>query len=66
MASAEDEEMAELKSLEEVACSAKLTAINTTNPSLVSDKNFNGKRTAKDVIAEDRLPVIPTPQVKTK
>lgn len=66
MASAEEEEMPELKSLEEVACSSKLTAINTKTPTLVADKNFDGKRKPKDEIVEDRLPLLPSPQVKTK
>lgn len=65
MASAEDEDMAELKALEEVACNSKLTAINTKTPTLTADKNFDGKRKPKEIVAEE-LPAAVIPQVKTK
>jgi hypothetical protein len=65
MASAEDEEMQELKSLEGVACNAKLTAVNTRTPAIVPDKNFDGNRTAKEVIADD-FPQIKTPSGTAK
>lgn len=67
MASAEDEEMPELKSLEDVACNAKLTAVNTRTPAIVPDKNFDGKRKAKEVIADDSTPVgVPSTTTKAK
>jgi len=67
MASAEDEEMPELKSLEDVACNAKLTAVNTRTPAIVPDKNFDGKRKAKEVIADDSAPAgAPSATTKAK
>lgn len=66
MASANDEDMPELKSLEDVACNAKLALVNTKTPTIVEDKNFDGKRVAKDPIDEVRRPVVPALQGKTK
>lgn len=65
MASAEDEEMPELKSLEGVACNVKLAAVNTRTPAIVPDKNFDDSRKAKEVVAED-FPVTVTPNANGK
>lgn len=67
MASAQEEELAELKSLEDVACSAKLTSVNTRTPAIAADKNFDGKRKAKEIITEDAPSIIPVSgKTKTK
>ena len=67
MASAEEEELVELKSLEDVACSSKLTSVNTRTPAIAIDKNFDGKRKAKEIISEDRPSLLPdTGKTKTK
>lgn len=65
MASAEEEELAELKSLADVACSAKLATINTRTPAIAPDKNFDGKRKAKEIISEENPSFTPA-DVKTK
>ena len=57
IASADDEDLAELKSLEDVACNANLKAVNTRTPSVVVDKNFDGKRKAKEEVESNDRPV---------
>lgn len=68
IASADDEELAELKSLEDVACNVKLTAVNTRTPAIVPEQSFDDKRKAKDIIEENDSPVSTTTagQSKTK
>ena len=65
IASADDEDLAELKSLEDVACNAKLTVVNTKTPAMVIDKNFDGKRKAKEEVEALRPVAIPA-AVNTK
>lgn len=56
MNSADDEEMLELKRLEEVACHHELKAITTSVPAIKKDtQGFDGKRTAKEEINSEGL-----------
>lgn len=66
IASADDEDLPELKSLEEVACNAKLTAVNTRTPTIEADKHFDGKRKAKELEDKDLPKVIPASTIITK
>lgn len=48
MNSADEEDMKDLKDLEAAACSNVLKAVTTKVPGNVLDKNFDGKREAKE------------------